>query len=123
MAIEQEHLLLGADSRHAALDTAVLDHPRECGKIFQQRLHESLRLLLIHVLLDVMFSHDLELVRNPQLTQIQQTVLRNLWLIGASLSAATGVQQEQDTAPALALDRRSIQTVRAFQTRRRARLY
>ena len=59
MAIEQEHLLFGADSRDAALDTIVLEHPRERGKIFQQRLHERLRLLLIDILLDVMFSHGL----------------------------------------------------------------
>ncbi len=42
MAIDQKHLLLCPDSRDAALDTIVLDHERECGKIFQQRLHEGL---------------------------------------------------------------------------------
>ena len=58
MSIDQEHLLLCSDSRNAALDTIVLQHPREGGKIFQQCLHEGLRLLLIHVLFDVMFSHE-----------------------------------------------------------------
>src|SRR5262249_44817256 len=57
MAIDQEHLLLCSDSSDIVLETIVLEHECECGKIFQQRLHEGLRLLLIHLLFDVMFAH------------------------------------------------------------------
>ena len=50
-------VLAGADARNAPLETTVFEHERECAQVFQQCFHEGLRLFLVAVLLDVMFSH------------------------------------------------------------------
>jgi hypothetical protein len=57
ISVDQKHLLFRANARHSALDAAVFEHKSECTKVFEQRLHESVRLVFVNVLFDLMFSH------------------------------------------------------------------
>src|SRR5215470_19419862 len=112
MAIDQEHLLFGSDLRNTALDKTVLQHPRECVKIFQQCLHEGLRLFLIHVLFDVMFTHE-SANSTPAKTQPHEPSPKHS-PPGSPKSSrvATDARPTRDKEPAVTLDRRLIQTMR-----------
>ena len=57
-AVDQEHLLLGADAPHARLDAAVADHLIERAQIRQQRLGEGTELRGVLVRGDVLTTHS-----------------------------------------------------------------
>jgi hypothetical protein len=57
VAINEEHFLFGADSRHASLKEAGFDHVLKGAQVLKQRLHEGLRLALVKLRIDVVFAH------------------------------------------------------------------
>src|SRR5690242_10058291 len=121
MAIDKKHLLLCSDSRDATLYTTFFDHPCERGQIFEQRLHEGLRLLFINLLFDVMFSHVVIYLQQRAKTRPpgatpKYSFPRSLELTWVAMDA----RPTRDTAPGVALDLRWNQTTRAFRTPRRA---
>src|SRR5262249_47722638 len=63
-AVNQEHLLLGADAPHAALDPARFDHAFKRGYVGEQRLHKSLGLTRVVFGRDVMLTHGSSKVNN-----------------------------------------------------------
>src|ERR1051326_6965400 len=79
MAVDQKHLLFSADPPDAALNETTVEHVRERAQIFQQPLHERLRLLLVDVLRDVVFSHNnSQFLRNNRTTNgsIERVLVR-----------------------------------------------
>ena len=59
VAINEEHFLFGADSRHASLKEAGFDHVFKGAQVLKQRLHEGLRLALVKQRVDVVFAHTI----------------------------------------------------------------
>src|SRR6476469_10617636 len=57
VAINEEHFLFGADSRHTSLEEAGFDHGFKGAQVLKQRLHEGLRLSLVKLSIDVVFTH------------------------------------------------------------------
>ncbi len=56
-AVDQEHLLLGADPAHAGLEAVRLEHGLQRDHIVEQGLHEIAQLFLVDHRGDVLFAH------------------------------------------------------------------
>src|SRR5262249_15173858 len=57
VTIDQKHLLFRSDAQLAALNVAVVQHERERTEVFEERLHELLRLALVNILFNVVLTH------------------------------------------------------------------
>src|SRR5262249_56183766 len=56
-AVDQEHLLLGADPAHAGLEAVLVEHALERVHVGEDRLHECAQLLVGERALDVVSAH------------------------------------------------------------------
>ena len=56
-AVDQEHLLLGPDAPHAALDLTSLEHDLERAHVLEQGAHEAAHLALADAVLDLVLAH------------------------------------------------------------------